>query len=45
MGNENYINQTTEQLPLKLAERAITMIGVTLGRRLRITAIGDGGKL
>jgi len=26
MGNENYVNQTTEQLPLKLTERAIAMI-------------------
>ena len=34
MGNENYVDQTTEQLPLKLAERAIAMIGMTLGRRL-----------
>jgi len=34
MGNEDYVNQTTEELPLKLAERAIAMIGITLVRRL-----------
>jgi|GEM_PF-6487037 len=34
MGNENYVNQTTEKLSLKLTERAIAMIGMTLVRRL-----------
>jgi hypothetical protein len=34
MGNENYVNQTTEQLPLKLTEGAIALMGITLVRRL-----------
>jgi len=33
MGNENYFNMTTEQLPLKLTERAIALIGMILVRR------------
>ena len=45
MGNENYVDKTTEQLPLKLAEGAIAVTGMTLVRRLGITAIGDGGNL
>jgi hypothetical protein len=32
--DENYINETTEQLPLKLAERAIAVTDMTLRRRL-----------
>jgi hypothetical protein len=45
MSNENYVSKTTEQLPLKLAERAIAVIGTTRRRRLGVTAIRDGGEL
>jgi hypothetical protein len=42
MGDENYVDQTTEQLSLKLTERAIAMTGISLVRRLGIAAVGDG---
>ena len=41
MGDENYVNQTTKQLSLKLTERAVAVVGMMLVRRWRITVVGN----